>query len=237
MSYDAGRMQRMFRKIITSVATAIVVSFVAGTAKITVSNAISLYRLRRHAPEIGLGTVGWDPVSVLHDRTLWLLSLVVLILVSSYCFRCLSRQRELPLFLSAAVFSFVAIGLITMLLVGLAALSSPQVPDRLKVFLLLGFFTATYIGDFGFLAGIAGGFWLDHRTQQIRSIKRLLLESATVGALLGSLFPLYHLATHMTRGNVASAVLAELFCATIGCSCAVLFALAFRPRLIAAATN
>ena len=227
-------MQRMFRTIIVSVTTAMVVSVVAGTAKITASNAISLYRLRRHAPEIGLGAVGWNPVSVLHDRTLWFVSLVILVFVSSYCFRRLSRRGELPLFLSAAVFSFITVSLTTMLLVGLAALSSPQTPDRLKVALLLGFFAATYIGDFGFLAGSAGGFWLDRRTRQIRSTKRLLLESAAGGALLGALFPLYYLATYMTgRVNAASAVIAELFCLTIGSSCAVLFALAFRRRLIA----
>jgi len=133
-----GRIQRMFRTIMTSVMTAVVVSVVAGTATLTASSVISLYRLRRHAPEIGL--VGWDAISLLHDRTPWLVSLVILVFVSSYCFRRLSRRRELPLFLSAAVFSFIAVSLITMLLVGLAALFSPQTPDRLKVALLLGFF-------------------------------------------------------------------------------------------------
>jgi len=122
-----------------------------------------------------------------------------------------------------------------MLLVGWAGLLSPQTPDRLKVALLLGLLAGTYIGDFGFLAGIAGGFWLDRRTRQIRSTKRLLLESAAVGAFLGALFPLYYLATYMTRVNAASAVITELFCLTIGSSCAVLFALAFRRRLTAAA--
>jgi len=88
------------------------------------------------------------------------------------------------------------------------------------------------------LAGIAGGFWLDRRTRQIRSTKRLLLEAAGVGALLGALFPLYYLATYVTgRVNAASAVVIELFCLTIGSSCAVLFALAFRGRLTAAAAK
>jgi len=232
-----GRIQRMFRTIVTSVMTAVVVSVVAGTAKLTASNAISLYRLRMHAPEMGLIAVAWDPVSVLHDRTLWSVSLVSLVLVFSYCFRRLSRRRELPLFLSAAVFSFVAIGLITMLLLGWAALLSPQTPDRLKVALLLGLLAGTYIGDFGFLAGIAGGFCLDRRKRQIRSTKRLLLESAAVGAVLGALFPLYYLATYMTgRVNTAMAAITELFCLTVGSSCAVLFAVAFRRRLTAAAT-
>jgi len=187
---------------------------------------------------MALGQVGWDPVSLLHQsRTLWLIPLVVLILVFSYCFRRLSRRRELPLVLSAAVFSFVVVGLMTVLLVGLAALSSPQTPDRVKVFLLLSLLVASYIGDFGFLAGLAGGFWLDRRAQQIRSTKRLLPESAAVGALLGALFPLYYLATSMARANLASGTVAEfeLFCATVGCLCAVLFALAFRRRLIAPA--
>jgi len=72
--------------------------------------------------------------------------------------------------------------------------------------------------------------------RQIRSTKRLLLESAAVGGLLGALLPVYYLATYMTgRVDATSAVITELFCLTIGSSCAVLFALAFRRRLTAAA--
>jgi hypothetical protein len=166
-----------------------------------------------------------------------LFSLAVLLLVFLYCFGRLTRTHQLPVVLSAAVFSFLEVSLIPVFLVGVAAFSSPQAPDRLKVFLLLAFLAGTYAGDFGFFAGFAGGFWLDRRKQRIRSTRRLLLESAAVGALLGALFPLYYLATNTTRVNAAFATSAGLLCALVGASCAALFAAAFRHRLTAAAAK
>ncbi|MBV9608064.1 MAG: hypothetical protein JO187_00780 [Acidobacteria bacterium] len=226
----------MFRNFIRSVATATLVAVVAGTAKISVSNAVWLYRLRRRSPN-GLGAYAWDPVSVFHDKTLWVLFVGVLIAAFSYCLHRFSLRRELPLFLSAAVLSFFVSGAVMLLLVGVAARASPPVPDRFRIFLLFGFFAATYVGDFAFVAAVAGAFWIGRRTRQLRSTKRLLLESAAAGALLGAIFPLYYHAMFyhaMDTQPVETgfAMFAELFCAIFGCFCAVLFALRFRRRLL-----
>jgi RsiW-degrading membrane proteinase PrsW (M82 family) len=63
--------------------------------------------------------------------------------------------------------------------------SSPTVWDVGRATLLLCPITAVSCGSFGFLAGIAGSAAIYLRRRRIQGTKRLLIESAVAGFVLG----------------------------------------------------
>jgi hypothetical protein len=105
--------------------------------------------------------------------------------------------------------------------------SSPSILDIARATFLLCPITAVSCGSFGFLAGIAGGTAIYLRRRRIRSTRRLLIECAILGFLLGFLFPLFD---HLL--NPPSLDSMKLLSAPAGVICALLCAFAFRRRIV-----
>jgi hypothetical protein len=97
-----------------------------------------------------------------------------------------------------------------------------------KTTLLLCPITAVSCGSYGLLAGIAGGAFLNLRRRRVQSTKRLLIESAIAGFLLGFFFPLFDRA--MNPPSLSGMQI--LLSAPIGMCCALVCALTFRNRFV-----
>src|ERR1700690_1178156 len=78
--------------------------------------------------------------------------------------------------------------------------------------------TIVSCGWFGFVAGAAGAILLFFRRRSIRSTKRLVVESAAAGLMLGAIFPLAD-----GRATVPHAVLCMLCGSVCGSICAGVF--------------
>jgi hypothetical protein len=150
-----------------------------------------------------------------------------------------SKSASYGLVLYGAVFSaFVAViltALWSVILFALPAGAIHSVAEAAKTFLVMCGFAAIPAGGFGLVAGAVGGTWLIYRAGRFRSIKQLALETALVGVALSALFPAALWAVGWSGGNpeyLLRQSKALLFCVGVGCPTAVLFALAFRHRIL-----
>ena len=104
--------------------------------------------------------------------------------------------------------------------------------DAAETVLLLFPITAVSCGSFGLIAAVVGGSAVYLRKNRIRSGKRLLIESAIAGFLLGCLFPFFDLAQNslLLRERPQLLVIPGqlLFYPVVGVMCALICALAFR---------
>ncbi len=132
----------------------------------------------------------------------------------------------------AAFVSTIASALLVALLSAsgpIVGTSSPGVLDIARTTLLLCPITAVACGFFGFLGGLAGGGILALRRKQMQSTRRLLIESAIIGLILGSVFPFYdELVNRWAYLNRTQIFLS----APAGALCALACAFAFRGRFI-----
>jgi hypothetical protein len=102
--------------------------------------------------------------------------------------------------------------------------------DVVKATFLLLPITLVSCGSYGFLAGIIGTLLLKRRRVRIRSSKRLLVESAVVGFILGFPFPVFDRLMNPPSLNGMQMLLS----APIATVCAVLCAMTFRAHLVTA---
>jgi hypothetical protein len=111
----------------------------------------------------------------------------------------------------------------------------PSVVDLVRTVVFLCAITAFPCGAFGFLAGAAGSTWLRFRKQRIRSLKRLLVEAAVAGFLLGALFPFFDSAVNsppFQKIGVLLTPLQLLLCLVLGIVCALTCTLVFRKHFM-----
>ncbi len=151
-----------------------------------------------------------------------------------YCMHSFRRRRQLPTAIVGAVFGFWVVGLAA------AAVISPifRQPHSFPVLPLILFFSLCF-AVVGFYSGTIGGAWLQTRTGRIRSVRRLVAESAILGALLGpfSALLIFIILAHCTAGPIASStplenIIPVVICTVAGCLISLAFALTFRRRLI-----
>ena len=109
--------------------------------------------------------------------------------------------------------------------------------DAVETALLLLPITAVSCGSFGLITAVLGGSAVFLRRKRIRTEKRLLIESAILGFLLGCLFPFFDLALNslflrqrpqllVIRGQL-------LFYPILGVLCALICAVAVRQSFSA----
>ena len=104
-----------------------------------------------------------------------------------------------------------------------------QIPPYIAVICLYTFIPA---GGFGFLCGVLGSLIL--RARHIASRVRLLAESAVIGTLLSTLFPLFLLVVRWGPVGDWLDGKAVLFCVAVGCPVSILYAAIFRKSLLVA---
>lgn len=147
----------------------------------------------------------------------------------------LTRTRSLAFILKAGTFAALLATLISALLIAVLSTLQPlvqttplKVLDVIKATILLIPITVVSYGSYGFLAGVLGISILKWRKSRIRSTRRLVVESAVVGFILGFLFPLFD------RLMNPPSLWGEqvLFFAPTGVCCAILCALTFRTYLV-----
>lgn len=103
---------------------------------------------------------------------------------------------------------------------------SPTPWDLAKTTVLVLPITAVSFGSFGFLAGLVGGAFLVKRRPRIRSTRRLMIESAVAGFILGLGFPFFD--RFLNRYTAGWAILS----APVGMLCAMICAGSFRSQLV-----
>ena len=111
----------------------------------------------------------------------------------------------------------------------------PSVVDMVRTTFLLCAITVAPCGSFGFLAGAAGSTWLRFRKRRIRSLKRLLVEAAVAGFLIGILFPFFDSAVNsppFQKIGVLLTPLQLLLSLPFSIACALICALVFRKHFM-----
>jgi hypothetical protein len=112
----------------------------------------------------------------------------------------------------------------------------PSALDIVKTTVLLCAITVVSCGSFGFMAGVAGSAWLCFRRKHILSTKRLLVEAAVAGFLLGMLYPVFDSAMnspHFQKPGVFMNPIQIFFSVVLCTAWALICALVFRKRFIA----
>jgi ABC-type polysaccharide/polyol phosphate export permease len=135
----------------------------------------------------------------------------------------------------ASLFSFGMVGG-TAFAVLFLFVRDPQ-PSAAPLLPVLFFFSSCF-AVVGFYGGIVGGSWLDLRSRQIHSTRRLLLESAGTGIAFGLAFaclvllsPSYRAGSERSFHGLSLFLLLFLF-GGFGCAISLIFAAAFRKRLV-----
>lgn len=104
----------------------------------------------------------------------------------------------------------------------------PGLRNVIESAILLCAITVVSCGLYGMVAGITGGAILSRRKHPIRSIRRLVIESGSLGLLLGILFPFFDLLMNPPSLSGMQALLS----APVGMLCAIVCALTFRTHLV-----
>jgi membrane associated rhomboid family serine protease len=113
--------------------------------------------------------------------------------------------------------------------------NTPSIVDMVRTAFFLSAITVFPCGLFGLLAGATGAIWLRFRKRRIRSTRRLIVEAAIAGLLLGILFPIFDSALnspHFQRIGVLLTPLQLLLSLILGVTCALICALVFRKCFI-----
>ena len=131
----------------------------------------------------------------------------------------------------ATLISALAIALISSIGNG----TRPNILEIGKTTFLLCPITVVSFGFFGFLAGVAGSAWIYFRKQRIHTTRRLLVESAIAGLLMGALFPFLDAAANsspITSISPSRNPAQILLCLALSIACALLWAFVFRKRFV-----
>ena len=135
------------------------------------------------------------------------------------------------LFLGAIICGLIGPGLPLVVFIPFTAIRQASVRDALTTLAALPvawIFAIIPMGPAGCVFGALGASWIRFRSSSLHASKRLLLESALLGAVLGGLVPISALAWGWgPRENVLSVVPAG---AASGLVCAFLVLLALRKR-------
>jgi hypothetical protein len=135
------------------------------------------------------------------------------------------------LFLGAIICGLIGPGLPLIVFIPFTAIREASARDALATLAALPVawvFAITPMGPAGCLFGALGASWIRFRSSSLRASKRLLLESALLGTVLGGVVPISALVWGWgPRENVLSVVPAG---AASGLVCAFLVVLALRKR-------
>jgi hypothetical protein len=138
--------------------------------------------------------------------------------------------------LKAGVFCACAATLISSVLVVLFWFAPARAFDHWYqapgAIVMMCLYTSIPAGAFGFLCGILGGLYLVFRAPHIASRVRLLAEASVIGALLGTLFPLFVLAVGAEPRGSWLDWKNVLFSVAVGCSVSILYAAIFSKSLL-----
>ncbi len=220
----------MALKILKSAAIAIVCALVCASAY----PLIWMTMLSAHHFHGAVGAVSIDGVSLFrYNVRLWVVVVGVFALVAGYCFHMMNRGRSIPLPLLTATLGFCVAWAASALFLFAVWASSPPAGGDSVWMLAIGMWSLS-IATFAFFAGLAGGAWLAQRRTKIRSISRLMWESAAVGAALGALFGLLVVANSTPPPGSREVVLFGFLSAVPGGICAVFVTLALRRRFVSA---
>jgi hypothetical protein len=126
----------------------------------------------------------------------------------------------------------VAAGLTVALLHNLEAHSFPNPLDVVKTVILMCPIAVFSCGPYGLLAGVIGGTVLYLRRKRIQTLKRLLLEAAIAGLLMGFAFPIFDGAMNSVPVLEFLTPATGIFSILFGVICALLCALAFRQTFV-----
>ncbi len=154
-------------------------------------------------------------------------------------------KRPIPLVAEVAALNAVLATVMASLVVALLSAlpdphygsltKAPTAADVLRTAILLCAITFATCAPFGFVSGVAGGAWLLIRRPKLRSIKRLLWESAIVGFLLGGLYNVQDRFLNFLQYHTAAtslSILQAAACFVCGAVCAMICALIFRKHLV-----
>ncbi len=135
------------------------------------------------------------------------------------------------LFLGAIICGLIGPGLPLIVFIPFTAIRQASARDALTTLAALPIawiFAIIPMGPAGCLFGALGASWIRFRSSSLHALRRLLLESALLGALLGGVVPISALIWGWgPRENVLSVVPAG---AASGLVCAFLVVLALRKR-------
>jgi hypothetical protein len=125
----------------------------------------------------------------------------------------------------------LAYGLLSLLSEPSSVLSAPSA--ALGVLSIILLFAVISVAPFGFIAGLAGGWWLACREEKGIAKKRLCFESAGSGALLGATYPFAPGLGDIGGYTARSSEYLQFHCllgAGVGLTCGLLLALHARDK-------